>query len=96
MKKTNTLCYVLALCLLACHATHKIIQLKNSSIFNSENQDNNNTDAKVLRMQLSSIKDNQVTKGDAVFFIATRLATTIANWIGTPKTHNFRQVVICM
>lgn len=71
MKKTNNACYIIALCVcFACNANSKENTAEqNSSNSTAENQGNNNTDAKVLRMQLSSIKDNQVTKGDAVLFL---------------------------
>ena len=67
MKKLNTLCYVLALC--SCMSCNSQNNTNSKSQATTAASKNKNLDANVLRMQLSSIKDNQVTKGDAVLFL---------------------------
>jgi LAS superfamily LD-carboxypeptidase LdcB len=67
MKKLTTLCYVLALC--SCMSCNSQNNTNSKSQASSAASKNKNVDANVLRMQLSSIKDNQVTKGDAVLFL---------------------------
>lgn len=71
MKKTNNVCYIIALCVcFACNTNTKENATENSKANSaSENQMNNNGTAKTLRMQLAAITDNQVTKGDAVLFL---------------------------
>ncbi|MFN8282788.1 MAG: hypothetical protein U0U67_06205 [Chitinophagales bacterium] len=58
--------YSLAVCLcISCNTTSKDNAADNSSA----NQTNQSSKHDVLRMQLASIKDNQVTKGDAILFL---------------------------
>ncbi len=67
MKKLTTLCYVLALC--SCMSCNSQNNTNSKNQVSSTATKTKNTAAKVLRMQLSSIKDNQVTKGDAILFL---------------------------
>lgn len=64
MKKLTTFCYVLALCgCMSCNSQN------NTNTKSGTTTQTKNADAKVLRMQLSAIKDNQITKGDAILFL---------------------------
>lgn len=65
MKKFTTFCYVLALCgCMSCNSQNNTHTKSGGTTTQTKN-----ADAKVLRMQLSAIKDNQVTKGDAILFL---------------------------
>ena len=67
MKKLTTLCYVLALCsCMSCNSQNNTNSKQTSS---SKNSTNAATEGNALHMQLAAIKDNQVTKGDAVLFL---------------------------
>lgn len=75
INKTNTLCYVLALCIcISCNAQNNAnTKNKTNNSFTEKTNQSNSTktgaNSKVLSMQLSAIKDNQVTKGNAILFL---------------------------
>ena len=67
MKKLTTLCYVLALC--SCMSCNSQNNTNSKQASSSKNSSNAAAEGNALHMQLAAIKDNQVTKGDAVLFL---------------------------
>ncbi len=67
MKKLTTLCYVLALC--SCMSCNSQNNTNSKQTSTSKNSSNAAAEGNAIHMQLAAIKDNQVTKGDAVLFL---------------------------